>query len=107
MKRTGLAARCTGRTRAHVRRARGPRTNAAGFCSDADRFHTDVAGEEFLKRRARYEREQTNYATKERRPRQAGGARWAALQEEKQQEDGTVQSTRDRREGQEEQVECL
>ena len=65
MKRTGLAAR--------MHRENAPRTsdglvvpeaNAAGFCSDADRFHTDVAGEDFLKRRARYEREQTNYATK-------------------------------------------
>ena len=46
MKRTGLAAR--------MHRENAPRTsdglvvpeaNAAGFCSDADRFHTDVAGE--------------------------------------------------------------
>ena len=88
MKRTGLAAR--------MHRENAPRTsdglvvpeaNAAGFCSDADRFHTDVAGEEFLKRRARYEREQTNYASKrEGRVRQEE-QRWAQLQEEKQQED--------------------
>ena len=88
MKRTGLAAR--------MHRENAPRTsdglvvpeaNAAGFCSDADRFHTDVAGEEFLKRRARYEREQTNYASKrEGRVRQEE-QRWAQLQEEKQNED--------------------
>ena len=88
MKRTGLAAR--------MHRENAPRTsdglvvpeaNAAGFCSDADRFHTDVAGEEFLKRRARYEREQTAYASKrEGRVRQEE-RRWAQLQEEKQQED--------------------
>ena len=88
MKRTGLAAR--------MHRENAPRTsdglvvpeaNAAGFCSDADRFHTDVAGEEFLKRRARYEREQTNYATKREGSVKQEEQRWAALQEEKQQED--------------------
>ena len=88
MKRTGLAAR--------MHRENAPRTsdglvvpeaNAAGFCSDADRFHTDVAGEEFLKRRARYEREQTNYASKREGRVKQEEQRWAALQEEKQQED--------------------
>ena len=85
MKRTGLAAR--------MHRENAPRTsdglvvpeaNAAGFCSDADRFHTDVAGEEFLKRRARYEREQTNYASKREGRVKQEEQRWAALQEEKQ-----------------------
>ena len=34
--------------------------NAAGFLADADRFHSDTAGEEFLQRKAMHSRKQVS-----------------------------------------------
>ena len=38
-----------------------PDANAAGFLADADRFHSDVSGEELIRRQHAYERKQQGY----------------------------------------------
>jgi hypothetical protein len=97
MKRTGFSAK--------LHRENAPLTNdglvvpgsdSAGFCSDADRFHTDVAGEAFLKRRAKYEREQQNYATKREGRVAQEEERWASIHEEKASEEAYWHNERER-----------
>jgi len=41
-----------------------PEPIAAGFLADADRFHTDTSGEEFLERKAKHDQKQQQYDVK-------------------------------------------
>ena len=88
MKRTGLSAK--------QYRENAPKTamglvvpdqNAAGFLSDADRFHTDVSGEEYLRRRAKYEAQQATYASKRVLRVKREEDRWELIQARKKEEE--------------------
>jgi len=88
MKRTGLSAK---QYRENApKTAMGlivPEQNAAGFLSDADRFHTDVSGEEYLRRRAKYEAQQSTYAAKRVQRVQREEDRWEQIQARKKEEE--------------------
>ena len=60
---------------------------AAGYIADADRFHTDVVGEETARRRAEYERKQsmTEAARKARIDREE--SRWSDMDERTRREE--------------------
>lgn len=64
-----------------------PEADAAGFLSDADRFHTDVCGEERVRRREKYEKEQLNYCQKRVQNVRREEERWERLQEQKKVEE--------------------
>ena len=55
--------------------------NAAGFLADADRFHSDTAGEEYLERKAKYERKQDIFNTTRQRRAAAEEERWKKIEE--------------------------
>ena len=88
LKRTGLAAK-------HYREnapttAMGllvPDQSAAGFLSDADRFHTDVSGEEYLRRKAKHEGVQAQYAVKRVGRLAREEERWEQLEAKKREEE--------------------
>lgn len=64
-----------------------PAASAAGYLADADRFHTDVSGEEFLRRRAKHEAQQLRLAaTRERRVADEE-ERWQRIQAQKSEEE--------------------
>lgn len=64
-----------------------PEPTAAGYLSDADRFHTDVSGEEFLRRRAATEARQQFYSKKRIERVEREERRWADLKLKNQREE--------------------
>ncbi|KAJ8598349.1 hypothetical protein CTAYLR_003001 [Chrysophaeum taylorii] len=64
-----------------------PEPNAAGFLSDADRFHTDVSGEEYSKRMAKYESRQQSYANKRVERAKREEERWESIEQSKVREE--------------------
>ncbi|KAJ1446390.1 hypothetical protein M885DRAFT_546770 [Pelagophyceae sp. CCMP2097] len=64
-----------------------PETDAAGFLSDADRFHTDTSGEEFLARKMKYESKQASYAQKRVDRVEREEERWDVIQARKKEEE--------------------
>lgn len=64
-----------------------PESNAAGFLADADRFHTDTSGEEFLQRQKQYTKDQRrNDRIRIGRVEREEG-RWKAIEEAKEAEE--------------------
>ena len=61
--------------------------DAAGFMADADRFHSDTAGEEFLKRKAAYNRKQDIYNNTRNTRAVNEEARWKKIESSKHQEE--------------------
>jgi hypothetical protein len=61
--------------------------NAAGFLADADRFHSDTAGEEFLERKAKFERKQQIYNNTRERRAENEETRWSKIEESKEVEE--------------------
>jgi hypothetical protein len=64
-----------------------PEPQAAGFLADADRFHTDTSGEEFLARKAKHEEKQLQYDQKRVSRVEREEARWQAIEEKKAEEE--------------------
>lgn len=88
MKRTGLEARIYRENAPKTQMGLiVPETNAAGFLSDADRFHTDVSGEEYLARKAKHESKQAEYAHKRVLRAQREEERWEDIQQRKKEEE--------------------
>mmetsp|Transcript_26373 Transcript_26373/g.76892 ORF Transcript_26373/g.76892 Transcript_26373/m.76892 type:complete len:209 (-) Transcript_26373:242-868(-) len=88
MKRTGLSARMY-RENAPMN-SMGltcPEPTAAGYLADADRFHTDVSGEEWLQRKREYQRKQEIYASKREHQATREEDRWQRIQEAKKEEE--------------------
>lgn len=83
MKRSGLAARM------YRENAPGPdgltcmESNAAGYLADADRFHSDVSGEELLLRQQRYAHKQQIYEHKRVEAAVREEERWKKIEEVK------------------------
>eukprot|EP00968_Pinguiococcus_pyrenoidosus_P026215 scaffold7063_cov351-Pinguiococcus_pyrenoidosus.AAC.5 len=59
---------------------------AAGWLSDADRFHTDVSGEAFLERKREFSRKQEQYQRRRVNAAEREEARWKRLEEQKSRE---------------------
>eukprot|EP00619_Florenciella_sp_RCC1007_P015042 CAMPEP_0205907354 /NCGR_PEP_ID=MMETSP1325-20131115/2496_1 /ASSEMBLY_ACC=CAM_ASM_000708 /TAXON_ID=236786 /ORGANISM="Florenciella sp., Strain RCC1007" /LENGTH=217 /DNA_ID=CAMNT_0053273445 /DNA_START=75 /DNA_END=728 /DNA_ORIENTATION=- len=75
-----------------------PDSNAAGFLADADRFHSDVSGEELIHRQQVYERKQQVYENTRVKRAEREEQRWQKIEQarvaeeefwEKQREDGS------------------
>jgi len=63
------------------------KSNAAGFLADADRFHSDTAGEEFLQRKKSYQRKQDIYNNTRVSRAENEETRWKKIEEQKFQEE--------------------
>jgi len=61
--------------------------NAAGFLADADRFHSDTAGEEFIDRKAKFDRKQEIYNNTRNRRATTEESRWKKIEESKETEE--------------------
>ena len=72
-----------------------PEPDAAGFLSDADRFHTDVSGEEYLARRSKFEQKEMVLARKRVQGLQREESRWEEQMEKKAQEEAYWARQRD------------
>jgi len=68
--------------------------NAAGFLADADRFHSDTAGEEYLKRKADYSRKQDIYNNTRIQRQENEESRWKKIEEAKSAEEEYWQQQR-------------
>lgn len=68
---------------------------AAGYIADADRFHTDVVGDEMVRRKAEYERKQqvTDVHRQQKVAREEG--RWAEMAAKEEQDDLRWEQLRD------------
>jgi len=64
-----------------------PESNAAGFLADADRFHTDTSGEEYLDRKASYQKKATQYDNIRVGRIEREEARWKSIEEKKLEEE--------------------
>ncbi|GMH94316.1 hypothetical protein TL16_g12873 [Triparma laevis f. inornata] len=62
-------------------------SNAAGFLADADRYHSDTAGEEFQARKKAYERKQDIYNNTRNKRATTEEQRWKKIEESKTQEE--------------------
>ena len=62
-------------------------TNAAGFLADADRFHSDTAGEEFLDRKKKFDRKQQIYSNTRQSRAGEEESRWRKIEEGKEEEE--------------------
>merc|ERR1719198_95442 len=60
-----------------------PEPHAAGFLADADRFHTDTSGEEYLERKAKYSQQQNQYDVKRVDRVEREEKRWQDIEEKK------------------------
>ena len=70
--------------------------SSVGFMSEADRFHTDTAGEEKLARDARVERRHDQYIQKRAVNAEREDERWARIEREKAIEEAKWQEIRDK-----------
>lgn len=73
-----------------------PEPSAAGFLSDADRFHTDVSGEEYLARQAKLERKQHALAARRVERLQRDEERWTDFERQKEADETYWSQQRDR-----------
>lgn len=64
-----------------------PEPDSAGYLSNADRFHTDVSGEEYLRRRAKLDHHNQQLATRRVERAQREEDRWNTIERNKFQED--------------------
>lgn len=83
MKRTGHAARMYQANAPGPDGLTCPEPSAAGFLADADRFHSDVSGEELQERQERYHRTQRIYEHKREHNAQKEEQRWQKMEEAK------------------------
>jgi hypothetical protein len=64
-----------------------PLQNAAGYLADADRFHSDVSGEELQLRQQKYERSQQIYENKRIQNAEKEEQRWQNIENTKAEEE--------------------
>jgi hypothetical protein len=72
-----------------------PLSNAAGYLADADRFHSDVSGEEMQLRQQRYHRSQQIYDNKRLQYAEKEEQRWQKIEEVKAAEESYWEKQRD------------
>mmetsp|Transcript_6402 Transcript_6402/g.7789 ORF Transcript_6402/g.7789 Transcript_6402/m.7789 type:complete len:214 (-) Transcript_6402:146-787(-) len=71
-----------------------PLTNAAGYLADADRFHSDVSGEELQARQNKYDRNQQIYENKRIMNAEKEEERWQKMENIKAQEEAYWENQR-------------
>ena len=81
MKRTGAAARMYQANAPGPDGLTCPEPDAAGYLADADRFHSDVAGEELQLRQEKFHREQRGYENRRLANADKEERRWAKIEE--------------------------
>lgn len=87
MKRSGPAARMYRENCPGPNGMTCPDANAAGYLADADRFHSDVSGEEMQRRQAKYDRTQQIYENRRQENAIKEEERWKKMEEMKDAEE--------------------